>query len=53
MHASRHEVPDLPLVPEARVRVGCPAGSSPPVVRLSGGNDGSLPLCTARGRSRS
>lgn len=53
MPASRHEVPDLPPVPEARVRAGRPVGSSPPTDRTSGGNGGTLPLCTARGRSRS
>ncbi|TWG03066.1 hypothetical protein FHX80_111482 [Streptomyces brevispora] len=49
MPASRHEVPDLPPVPDARLRVG----SSPREIRQSGGSGGILHLCTARGRSRS
>lgn len=53
MPASRHEVPDLLPAPEARVRAGRSAGSSPPMVRTPGGNVGILHLCTARGRSRS
>lgn len=53
MLASRHEVPDLPPVPEACVRVSRPAGSSPPVVHPPGGNGGILHLCTAHGRTRS
>ena len=44
MPASRHELPDLP--PE-------PVPMPSPVIRTPGGHTGVLPLCTARGRTRS
>lgn len=52
MPASRHEVPDLPLVPEGGARPGRPTGDSSPVAQVFGENGGVLHVCTALGHNR-
>lgn len=53
MPASRHEVPDLLLVPERRARTGRLAGESFRAAHMLGENGGISCVCTARGQSRS